>query len=73
METFKHALDRYTSIAVVITAIANVLKFIVNRDAAALYTVAVIGAVTFTMLVVYMKYFAQIVNPAIVKFFKTSS
>lgn len=58
MEAFKATLDRYTSIAVVITAIANVLKFILNHDAAALYTISVFGGITFIALAIYMKYFA---------------
>lgn len=67
MEAFKELVDRYTGIAVVVTAIANVLKFALARDAAALYTVGVIGAASFIALAVYMKYFAATVTKTLKK------
>jgi hypothetical protein len=64
-QDFRSAVDRYTSIVVVIAAVANVLKFALARDAAALYTVAVIGSVSFIALAIYMRYFATSVTQVI--------
>lgn len=57
MDSFQTTVDRYASIMVVLAAIANLMKFSLKRDSAALYTVAIIGSLSFIALAVYMRYF----------------
>ncbi len=65
MDYLRATVDRYTSIVVVIAAIANIAKFTLARDSGALYMVAIIGSLSFIALAIYIRYFSGTVSKTI--------
>lgn len=62
---FKSTFIRYADLMIVFSAIMNVVKFALMRDATALKTIAGMAGLTFTAFALYLNFLAPVVRKAV--------
>ena len=62
---FRTTIIRYADLMIVFSAIMNVVKFALMRDAAALKTIAGMAGLTFTAFALYLNFLAPVVHKAV--------